>query len=83
MVAAPARSMRPSGWSREAALVGRVHRAVVGPGPTTEPGALVVEERLAQPGLVVHHERALLGDRLADRSALEDQCLGAAAPTRR
>ena len=61
----------------EAALVGGVHGTVDGPRPAAEAGALVVDERLAQLGLVVHHERALLGDRLADRPALQHQALGA------
>ena len=57
--------------------VRRVHRIIGGPGPPAEAGPPVVAERLLDPGLVVHDERPVLGDRLTDRPPLEDQDLGA------
>jgi hypothetical protein len=56
----------------EAILVA-VHRAVVVPRPSAEAGALVVGECLLDLGARVHHERPVLGDRLADRAALQDE----------
>ncbi len=57
------------------AAPGAVHRRVVGPRPAAEAGALVVGERLLQLGAAVHHERPVLRDRLADRTALQQQQL--------
>jgi hypothetical protein len=48
------------------------------PRPTTELGAPVVGEGLGDLGVGVHDERALLGDRLADRASLHDEELDVA-----
>ena len=52
-----------------------VHRCRVGPRPAAELGALVVGNGLTDLGLGVHDERAMLGDRLGDRFALQQQIL--------
>ena len=57
-----------------------MHGIVGGPRPPAEPGRAVVGERLLDAGLVVHHERAVLRDGLADRAALQHERLGAAGP---
>ena len=53
----------------EAAVAGVVHRVVAVPGPSAEPGALVVVERLLDLLAGVHDERPVLGDRLGYRHA--------------
>ncbi len=77
---APALRRRPFrlavGAPREAPGVSRVHRLVARPGPAAELRALVVGEGLLDLVARVHHERAVLHDRLADRAALQQQDLG-------
>src|SRR4051794_12289169 len=55
-----------------------VDRALGRPGPAAEAGALVVGGRLRDALAVVHDERPVLLDRLADRAALEHEDLDAA-----
>ena len=74
-------------WARRRARRGRrrgartgprsrgVHRLVARPRPAAELRALVVGERLLDLRRRVHHERAVLHDRLADRAALQQQQL--------
>ncbi len=54
----------------------RLHRIVRGPGPSPEARGLVVEDRLLYAGAIVRHERSVLGDRLTNGSALQDEYLG-------
>ena len=61
------------GPAREAPGLAVVHGIVGGPGPTAELGGAVVGERLLDLGLVVHHERSVLRDRLADRATLQHE----------
>src|SRR5690606_36428355 len=85
---APARATSSGGASRllapavgphrEATGVEAVDRVLLRPRPATEAGAAVVGERLVDLGLGVHHERAVAGLRLADRSALQEEHLSAA-----
>src|SRR5688572_18801119 len=60
----------------EAARVPRVHGVVFWPGPAAEAGGAVVEHRLLELGARVHHERAVMGDGLTDRFALEHEDFG-------
>jgi len=50
-------------------------RTVIGPRPSTELRPAIVSEGLLDFCGSVHHERAVLCDRLADRTALQDQTL--------
>ena len=54
-----------------------MHRRFARPGPAAEACALVVGEGAADLGLGVHHERAVLRHRLADRAALQHEEFGA------
>ena len=65
--------LAPVGMAGEAFGVASVHRVVGGPGPAAELRRAVVGERLLDLGFVVHHERAVLRDRLADRAALQHE----------
>src|ERR1700712_750697 len=65
----------PVGVAREALTLVAVHRCAVGPGPAAELGAPIVGVGLLQLLLGVHDERAVLGDGLADRLALQHQKL--------
>src|SRR4051794_16090119 len=57
----------------EAALLAGVNRIVGWPGPPAELGALVVQERLLQLRPRAHHEGSVLGHRLADGPALQEE----------
>src|SRR6202012_5687759 len=63
----------PIRMAREALGICAVHRRFSGPGPAAEPGTAVIVEGLAQFLFGVHHERAVLRDRLADRATLQHQ----------
>src|SRR5512137_1736547 len=60
----------------EACRVAPVHRRRIGPGPAAELRASVVLHRLDDLGPRVHHEWAVLCDRLAERATLQQQELG-------
>ncbi len=60
----------------EAPRLRPVHRRVVGPGPATELGSLVVGKCLVDFSLRVHDERSVLRYRLGNRFALQHQHLG-------
>ena len=69
---------RAVGVAGEAACVAAVHRIVGRATASRRSRSRGSRRRPARSGLVVHHERSVLGDRLADRSALR-----APAPRRR
>jgi hypothetical protein len=58
---------------RKGAFFARVHRVGASPGPTTKLDAAVVSKGLLHFGLRVHHKRAVLCRRLANRLALQHQ----------
>ncbi len=64
------------GVPREPFAIGAVDGTIAGPRPPAELRALVVGECLSNLGLGVHHERSVSGDRLTNRTPLEDQHVG-------
>ena len=63
--------------AREASVFGAVYGVITIPRPPTKAGLLIVADGLAKLVPRIHDEGPVMGDRLADRLALEQEELGA------
>ena len=66
----------PVGVTRESRRVPRVDRTVARPRPSAEVGSVVIRKRLLQLRARIHHEWAVLRDRLSDRPSLQKEQFG-------
>ena len=62
--------------TRKAARIPRMNWIITGPSPSTEASPPIVGEGALELCARIHHEGAILGDRLADRSPLKEEKRG-------